>query len=172
MMSARDVLQVLGLLEAAGVTVWLDGGWGVDALLGEQTRPHDDLDLAVSAADLDLFNEVMRANGFTMFREDSAFNFVLADPSDRRVDAHLVDLATTTADGFHGPAGLAYPVGSLDGTGTILGQRVACCTAEFQVISHTGYEIDDDDVRDVMALHHRFGIPVPPSIQAGPTGRA
>lgn len=170
MMSAQDVLQVLGLLHDAGVTAWVDGGWGVDALLGEQTRPHDDLDLAVSAADLDRYNEVMRANGFTMFREDSAFNFVLADPSDRRVDVHLVDLTTSTD--VYGPAGLAYPVGSLDGTGTILGQRVACCTAEFQMISHTGYEIDDDDVRDVMALHHRFGIPVPPSIQAGPTGRA
>src|SRR5919201_6639891 len=32
-----------------GITpkVWLDRGWGLDALLGEQTRPHDDLDLAI-----------------------------------------------------------------------------------------------------------------------------
>jgi hypothetical protein len=32
----------------ASVTgVWIDGGWGVDALLGVQTRPHKDLDVAV-----------------------------------------------------------------------------------------------------------------------------
>ena len=37
------------MLQSAGVRVWLDGGWSVDALLGEQTRPHADLDLAVPA---------------------------------------------------------------------------------------------------------------------------
>ena len=39
------MLGVLGRLQAAGVPAWLDGGWCVDALLGEQTRRHDDLDL-------------------------------------------------------------------------------------------------------------------------------
>ena len=33
MMNAGDVLAVLEQLEAAGVPTWLDGGWGVDALL-------------------------------------------------------------------------------------------------------------------------------------------
>lgn len=34
-------------LTAAGIRVWVDGGWGVDALVGRQTRHHDDLaDLA------------------------------------------------------------------------------------------------------------------------------
>jgi lincosamide nucleotidyltransferase A/C/D/E len=32
-MGEDDVLEVVGRLEAAGVEVWLDGGWGVDALL-------------------------------------------------------------------------------------------------------------------------------------------
>jgi hypothetical protein len=45
-MNPAQVLQVLDRLDANGVTGWLDGGWGVDAVLGEQTRPHEDLDLA------------------------------------------------------------------------------------------------------------------------------
>jgi lincosamide nucleotidyltransferase A/C/D/E len=40
------------MLEEAKVTVWVDGGWGVDALLGEQTRPHKDLDIAIEEKDL------------------------------------------------------------------------------------------------------------------------
>src|SRR5258708_7387144 len=32
--------------------VWIDGGWGVDALLGHQTRKHDDLDVAVHHSNL------------------------------------------------------------------------------------------------------------------------
>ena len=47
MMRAQDVLEIVAYLDAAGVRVWLDGGWGVDALLGEQTRPHKDLDIVV-----------------------------------------------------------------------------------------------------------------------------
>jgi len=34
-MNADDVLATLKLLDDAGTTTWVDGGWGVDALLGE-----------------------------------------------------------------------------------------------------------------------------------------
>ena len=37
-MKARDVVEVVQLFERNGIQVWLDGGWGVDALLEEQTR--------------------------------------------------------------------------------------------------------------------------------------
>jgi lincosamide nucleotidyltransferase A/C/D/E len=39
---AADVVEILGWLGAVSVDVWLDGGWGVDALVGEQTREHKD----------------------------------------------------------------------------------------------------------------------------------
>jgi hypothetical protein len=45
MMSEADVLWVLDVLEDAGITVFLDGGWAVDALLQRQTREHVDLDV-------------------------------------------------------------------------------------------------------------------------------
>jgi hypothetical protein len=43
-MTAEDALAPYDLFRSQGITVWLDGGWGVDALLGRQTRPHSDLD--------------------------------------------------------------------------------------------------------------------------------
>jgi lincosamide nucleotidyltransferase A/C/D/E len=39
---------VLELFESEAIEVWIDGGWGVDALVGRQTRPHEDLDLVVA----------------------------------------------------------------------------------------------------------------------------
>ena len=48
-MSAEQVVHVLDSLQEAGVTAWVDGGWAIDALVGEQTREHDDLDLVVPA---------------------------------------------------------------------------------------------------------------------------
>jgi len=51
MMSQDDVLEIVGRLEAAGVPVWLDGGWGVDALLGTEHRPHRDVVLRLTDAE-------------------------------------------------------------------------------------------------------------------------
>ena len=50
-MSSDDVAQVLDRLAACGIEAWVDGGWGVDALLGKQTRPHADLDLVIARRD-------------------------------------------------------------------------------------------------------------------------
>lgn len=48
MMHAQDVIDIVTRLDAANIAVWLDGGWGVDALIGKQTRPHDDLDVVIA----------------------------------------------------------------------------------------------------------------------------
>ena len=46
-MTNAEVARIVAYLESAGIRIWLDGGWGVDALVGEETRPHSDLDAAV-----------------------------------------------------------------------------------------------------------------------------
>lgn len=38
MMAADGGLSVLSLLQKARATVWVGGCWGIDALIGEQTR--------------------------------------------------------------------------------------------------------------------------------------
>mgnify|MGYP000532511232 CR=1 FL=1 len=35
-----ELFQVLDLLESLDMQFWLDGGWGVDVLYGQQTRSH------------------------------------------------------------------------------------------------------------------------------------
>jgi lincosamide nucleotidyltransferase A/C/D/E len=44
-LTSIDVIDLYATLENLGVEIWIDGGWGVDALLGEQSRPHQDLDI-------------------------------------------------------------------------------------------------------------------------------
>jgi lincosamide nucleotidyltransferase A/C/D/E len=46
-MRPNDVVAIYNDLMSIGVPIWIDGGWAVDALLGEQTRPHADLDIAL-----------------------------------------------------------------------------------------------------------------------------
>ncbi|HEX6737122.1 MAG TPA: aminoglycoside nucleotidyltransferase, partial [Vicinamibacteria bacterium] len=58
-MRAEEVVALYALLAERGVRVWVDGGWGVDALLGEQTRPHKDLDALVPFDDLGMLTDVL-----------------------------------------------------------------------------------------------------------------
>ena len=53
--AVKDVLELYKAIQKMQITIWLDGGWGVDALLGEQTREHLDLDLVIQEKDLNKF---------------------------------------------------------------------------------------------------------------------
>ena len=166
MINVSDVVELLVWLEQQRINVWLNGGWGVDALLGRQTRQHEDLDITISTADRHAYAAAMEAVGFTTYRVDNDFNWVLVDERGRLVDVHLVDFSQTVIDGngtsMYGPAGLPFEVGSLEGRGTIADKAVRCETAESQVRGHTRYTPDETDYRDVLALCRAFNIEIPP----------
>ena len=42
-MALDQVLAVMDIVRSLGCRFWLEGGWGVDALVGHQTRPHRDV---------------------------------------------------------------------------------------------------------------------------------
>jgi lincosamide nucleotidyltransferase A/C/D/E len=164
MMSGRDVLAFVDRMNLAQIEFWLDGGWCVDALVGEQTREHDDLDIGVPIEDADAYRATMQAAGFTLCRDDGPYCYVLTDAHDHRVDVHFFDRSTThiNADGREVFGGIAYTVDAFGATGTINGRSVPCCTPEFTMYAHTGYEPDADDVADMRVLHERLGTPLLP----------
>lgn len=77
-------------LDKRDVRSWVDGGWGVDALVGQQTRPHDDLDLVIELADSDRAAAALSELGYTLYEDARPTKFVLRDERDRRVDFHTV----------------------------------------------------------------------------------
>jgi lincosamide nucleotidyltransferase A/C/D/E len=88
----RDVIEILDRLDEAGVEYWLDGGWAVDAVLGEQTRPHADLDLIVQVGDLTALREALGRDGFAEVSGGRDVNFVLRDDRRREMDIHAMRL--------------------------------------------------------------------------------
>ena len=36
-------IEIITYAEENGINIWIDGGWGVDALLEEETRAHNDI---------------------------------------------------------------------------------------------------------------------------------
>jgi lincosamide nucleotidyltransferase A/C/D/E len=91
-MDAQSVLAVVDLLEADGIDVWLDGGWGVDALLERQTRGHDDLDLVVELAHAVRIIELLEGLGYSQVAGTPPKSFVMVDARGRQVDVHPVTL--------------------------------------------------------------------------------
>lgn len=174
-----DAVALLTLIERQGIAVWLDGGWAMDALLGEQTRPHSDLDLVVEAQDVPRLRRILESHGYVdQPRDDTTpWNFVLGDAAGHDVDLHLISV-DSNGDGIYGPPerGLRYPAESLTGRGAIRGHPVRCISPEWLVKFHTGYPFDADDVRDVLALHRRFGVELPaeyaPYAEASPASRS
>lgn len=173
-MHVDDVLRFYGQCNAAGITIWVDGGWAVDALLGSQTRDHADLDIAVQQLDLECLRLMLEESGYRDVPRDDTRprNFVLGDDAGRLVDIHVVVL-DEAGNGIYGPPenGEMYPAGSLDGMGSIGGHPVRCITPVHLVAFHTGYPWRPQDIHDVSALCERYGIALPEEYHAAIAAR-
>lgn len=165
-MHAGDALALLNALSAAGVDVCIGGGWAVDALLGEQTRPHDDLDLWLPADQLPKAIVAFSNSGVDRlypWGDERPWNFVLHDGDRRRVDLHLVE--RVAHDSFHYGGlgtGESFPAENLRGQGMIEGVPVPSETPQWSLQCHTGYEPRPVDRLDVARLCDRFSLALPP----------
>jgi len=159
--TADDVLEVLRRLDEAQIDWWVDGGWGVDALLGRETRPHDDLDLAVRRAHVQRLEGAFPESRRT--RDEWPASFVLIDPAGRQIDIHPIEI-DDNGDGWQEHANgrkAQWPREALAGHGTIGGRAVRCTTPEWQIKSHLYAGHDDIDRRDIELLCERFEVARP-----------
>lgn len=164
-MTAETLLDLYSSISDQGIKIWLDGGWGVDALLGKQTRVHTDVDFVVEEQNLPKLEELLNSLGWgRILRDDTReWNFMLGDNKGNEIDIHIINL-DKKGNGIYGPAENEemYPASSLEGRGSIYGKKVNCLTAEYQIISHTGYTLKEKDFKDVSLLCQKFGIAMPP----------
>lgn len=155
---ASRVHSLLDLLGAAGVQAWVAGGWGIDALVGRQTRRHYDLDLVISDAPDEYLKvaDVLKGAGFSP--GDAEFNPGLPMPWRyvwQHDDGHSVEVLPVA---LHDPPFSAGLKDSQSGTkspfahGTIGGRPVRCLSAELQLVLHSGYPARDVDASDMSVL--------------------
>ena len=165
-MPMHEATVVLSALQAADVDFCLGGGWGVDALLDEQTREHSDLDFWVPASQLHELLLVMVEVGVDRVCPtpgDRPWNWVLHD-GNRRIDLHLYE---PTDHGYwcYGSSlgGEQFPDEALSGSGVVGGIPVRCESAEWAIKFRTGYALREIDRHDVRLLCERFGLEMPDS---------
>jgi lincosamide nucleotidyltransferase A/C/D/E len=163
--SAEDVMRLYDELEGAGAPFWFDGGWGVDALLGSQSRKHKDLDIVIEQRHLAAALAYLDSQGFADAPSEDRrdWNFVMAHEDGRVIDFHVI-VFDEAGNGIYGPAENddAYPASSFADNGKIAGRSVRCLSADYQVLSHdSGYELAEKDLADVRALCAAFDLPLP-----------
>jgi lincosamide nucleotidyltransferase A/C/D/E len=159
-MDASSVVEILDELEARGIHVWLDGGWGVDALLERETREHDDLDLVAELRHAEQIAEALEEIGYEVVAGGAPKSFVLVDPIGRQVDIHPV---TFDAEGggvyeMEGDKTWTYPARGFSGRGSVHGRPVRCLSPDVQVLVHAGYELTEKDHRELRLLREEFGV--------------
>ncbi|WP_167543210.1 nucleotidyltransferase domain-containing protein [Streptomyces violaceusniger] len=159
-MTAEDVFSVLTLLRRAEVDVWIGGGWGIDALIGAQTRDHRDLDLMHRQEQEAAVVAALSEAGFAESLSWRPIRFVVTAPDGREIDLHPLVFggdgsATQASPEPERP--FIYP-SSCFVTGTVKGTTVPCLSAEQQVYFHQGYAPTDRDRHDMAQLHRIFGI--------------
>jgi lincosamide nucleotidyltransferase A/C/D/E len=158
-MDVRTAVDLIQFLERNDLEIYVDGGSAVDALLGEQTRPHDDLDVALPHRHVPRLRSLLAARGFRERLRDDTWecNFVLADEHNCRLDVHSYTL-DAAGNNIHG---VAYIGDHLTGRGSINGYPVRCVSPNWLVKFHAGYDPDENDYHDVRLLCERFGIAIP-----------
>jgi lincosamide nucleotidyltransferase A/C/D/E len=160
-LSETDVIGVLHLLETAGATAWVDGGWGVDALVGETTRDHSALDLVILLNELPVVRTALARVGFTkILRDWLPTALAVADGAGHEIDLHPIS-GSRREGGYQllpGGERFHYPAPAI---GIIGGHEVWCVDAATQVRCHVGYEATEKDRRDMARLHAGTGVALP-----------
>lgn len=154
MVTEKDALEILVHAERIGVDVRLDGGWGVDALLGRQTRDHDDIDLLSNAG-------TVRVTQHRCGVQDSPnssgplprMRTVWTDDRGRTIDLHLFE---TGADGELLFEGGVYPPETFGAQGRIAGKALRYIPHAQLVAFHLGYAHDGNDAHDVRLFCAKF----------------
>lgn len=165
-MDTGSLLEIVDVLERDGIRVWLDGGWGVDALLGLETRVHDDLDLVAELPASDRIVELLEGLGYELVAGGAPKSFVMVDRLGRQVDVHPVrfDGAGGGVYRMDDDSEWIYPAEGFSGSGHVAGRAVDCLTPEVQVLVHDGYELTSKDYRELYLLRERFGVELPPAV--------
>ena len=143
-MPLADVLTVLDALTEAGVDVVLAGGWGIDALLGHQTRRHGDVDLVVAGEGVAAARVALARLGYRLVDDRAPGGdwapvlVVLRNAAGRTVELLASDRRPDTAAGL------------------LAGRPVRCLSAQRQLDYHSGYRATREDRRDVARLRQHL----------------
>ena len=153
----EDLLEILNLLDGLHIRYWIEGGWGVDILLGKQNREHRDVDIGFDADFTELLLAALKDKGYAVTTDWSPTRIELCHPKGCVVDIHPMEieedgsarLADLNGGWYHFEPGWFTSAISE-------GRAVPCISAPAQRLFHCGYELREKDITDMRNLREQF----------------
>lgn len=65
MVNESDAIEIMSIFRSKGIQIYLDGGWGVDALIGFESRCHNDIDIFIEKQDKECSIKLLNDNGYS-----------------------------------------------------------------------------------------------------------
>ena len=149
----EDLLAVVDIFENAGITYWIDGGWGVDILAGKQTRAHRDIDVNFDADKSEKLLKILSEYGYEVDTDWAPVRIELYSNTYGFLDVHpfvLNDDGTSKQADTEG--GWYEFEKDFFGNAVFEGRSIPCISLKGQMIFHSGYELRDKDKHDLLIL--------------------
>jgi lincosamide nucleotidyltransferase A/C/D/E len=173
MVNAKEAVNLYNFLQSHNIPIWLTGGWGIDALLGEKTRTHKDLDVLILLDDVYKLCQLLAERGYRlkMTWEENRWAmdaddikvptaFVLHDSAGRELDCHAIQLDEKGSGipTWENTEGIVLNQQDLRTIGWIEGTAVHCISPETQFQAHQGYQLPENQKKDLTLLQEKFSI--------------
>ncbi|MBQ6808941.1 MAG: aminoglycoside adenylyltransferase [Firmicutes bacterium] len=153
LVTKENLLQVLDLLDASGIRYWLDGGWGVDALFGQQSREHRDVDIDFDAVYTEKLLQLLQEQGYRLETDWLPVRAELHHPQLGYLDIHpfvLEEAGKAKQADLEG--GWYLFEADYFGAADFAGREIPCISPKGQKIFHSGYELREKDRHDLQLI--------------------
>jgi lincosamide nucleotidyltransferase A/C/D/E len=145
---------ILDLFERMEVPYWLDGGWGVDVLTGQQNREHRDIDIDFDAKYTEAVISKLKDVGYVVDVDWMPSRMELKHDKYGYLDIHPIDFNSDGSITQADPQGGKYIFQKEWFTSTeYKGREIPCISKEAQLLFHSGYELTDKDHFDIDNLN-------------------
>lgn len=147
------LIYVLDFLDSTKIRYWIEGGWGIDILLGKQNRDHRDLDVDFDAAYTDDLLKRLKDFGYRVVLDARPTRVELQHPTLSFLDLHPLILNDDGSARQVNPQGGWF---EFDAkwfiSAAFEGRIIPCFSVEAQQLFHSGYELREVDKIDMKNL--------------------
>jgi lincosamide nucleotidyltransferase A/C/D/E len=163
-MGFRDVLEVALALREEGLKFWFAGGWGVDVLVGLQSRDHLDLDIVIEDYRRDELRLCRALSKLGYLRAEVKVGGIwmpsvvaLSDWSGRRIEFMEIDWERFAVDsGLVASDETGIAVNALRESafaeGVIFDHKLPCLSRRAQLLFHSNFTLTEKHRRDLDVL--------------------
>lgn len=150
----ETLFSILDFFEELEVPYWLDGGWGIDVLTGQQNREHRDVDIDFDARYTKTVISKLKETGYIVYVDWMPARMELKHDKYGYLDIHPIDFNSDGSIIQANPFGNAFVFQKEWFTSTnYKGREIPCISKKAQLLFHSDYELTDKDYFDIDNLN-------------------